>query len=353
MDNLSTLESDLDRLTTLFNVRGQDEQILSSARERITSMIATARGFSTTSAGTDDESSRTRAAALIEELERLQFAQSRGIPSQEIARLMSQEKLREAATPFKISEEEEQSVASTLLQRTLSKDAVEFPDLCDGTSKAAEHGSEQESVTIAVYSWGRADLGALLRTETSASFDPSEAISFSKVRKIRQISSSSYHTAAVTTTGELYLCGSNDEGQVSDERTEPGQMIMKPRLMESLLTHRIAQVSCGVYHTACVTATGLCLTFGGNDAGELGHSVGTLSCVQPRPVDGLARKISSYVSCGERFTIILTNTGDVFSCGVGASSGHKKTESSPRAERIEVKKSTRFSVFKSYANHET
>lgn len=336
MDDLSTLESELDRLKALFNVRGQDEQILSSARERITSMITIVSGLSATSAGTDSDSSRTRAAALIENLERLQFAQSRGIPSQEIARLMSQEKLREAAPPFKVPEEEEQSVASTLLQRTLSEDAVEFPDSRDGMSKLAGHSSEQESVTIAVYSWGRADLGALLRTETSASFDPSQAISFSEVRRIRQISSNSYHSAAVTTTGELYLCGSNDEGQVSDERTDPGQIIMKPRLMESLLTHRIAQVSCGVYHTACITATGLCLTFGGNDAGELGHSIGTLSRVQPRPVDGLARKIASYVSCGERFTVILITTGDVFSCGLGACSGHTKAESSHRAERIEA-----------------
>lgn len=59
---------------------------------------------------------------------------------------------------------------------------------------------------LIVYSWGRSDLGCLFRSDLGP-FEPSVPVQFSRNHKIRVISSNVYHTAAVTTTGEVYLCG--------------------------------------------------------------------------------------------------------------------------------------------------
>ena len=39
-------------------------------------------------------------------------------------------------------------------------------------------------------------------------------------RTVRQIASSSYHTACLTSTGEIIMCGSNDEGQIAADETQ-------------------------------------------------------------------------------------------------------------------------------------
>lgn len=36
------------------------------------------------------------------------------------------------------------------------------------------------------------------------------------------------------------------------------------------------QVSCGLYHTACVTAAGVAMTWGNNESGQVGHVLGVL-----------------------------------------------------------------------------
>lgn len=55
-----------------------------------------------------------------------------------------------------------------------------------------------------IYSWGREDLGALSKANMVAA---KEMKSVDFARDIMQISSNFYHTAVVTTTGELYTCG--------------------------------------------------------------------------------------------------------------------------------------------------
>jgi Regulator of chromosome condensation (RCC1) repeat len=134
------------------------------------------------------------------------------------------------------------------------------------------------TVTIGVYSWGRYDLGCLLRSELNSEFDATKPIQGFEKRKIRQIASSTFHTAALTNTGEVFLCGDNSYGQVSDELGP--EIVAKPRVLESLLRHRICHVSCGPTHTALVTAAGKSFTFGSNEVGELGHSGSISPCQQ-------------------------------------------------------------------------
>jgi E3 ubiquitin-protein ligase HERC4 len=138
-------------------------------------------------------------------------------------------------------------------------------------------------------------LGGLLKSDLSAhAVGP---ISISSHRQILQVSTNTFHTAAVTSTGEVYTSGSNEEGQASDVLPYD-QTIATPRLLESLLSHRITQVACGLYHTVCVTSAGLVISFGGNEAGQLGHSPEAKTRVGPRLVQSLQSKICTRVACG-------------------------------------------------------
>ncbi|CAN0061364.1 unnamed protein product, partial [Hapterophycus canaliculatus] len=72
---------------------------------------------------------------------------------------------------------------------------------------------------------------------------------------------------AVTASGDILGCGQNDEGQVRpDLPAATAPFLPRPSLVEPLLSHR---VSCGLYHTACVTASGVAITWGGNESGQV------------------------------------------------------------------------------------
>jgi len=93
-----------------------------------------------------------------------------------------------------------------------------------------------------------------------------EPLKFHGSRRIIQIASNSYHSAALTSTGELYTCGSNDEGQVNPYPDEDGEIqlfLPKPKIFDSIGRHRISALACGLNHTVCITATGSAISFGG------------------------------------------------------------------------------------------
>jgi alpha-tubulin suppressor-like RCC1 family protein len=70
--------------------------------------------------------------------------------------------------------------------------------------------------------------------------------------------------------------------------------------------------SSGYYHTALVTEDGRLLVLGNNDDGQLGLETsskfeGPLEVSMDSPIKAVA--------CGNQHTVILTNDGDVLTCG--------------------------------------
>lgn len=187
-----------------------------------------------------------------------------------------------------------------------------------------------------IFSWGRGDMGALLRMkDDEKSFDGVYVYSNAS-RIILQISSNEYHTACITSTGDVLLCGSNEEGQVSIDYTE--NEVKKPRLLD-LGNHRITSISVGLYHTALVTASGVALTLGGNEVGQLGHSVAKKSKVGVAKVDFHVRSknaiVVKQVCCGDLFSLFLTTTGEVYGCGLGNCLGNPHDADVAVADRVE------------------
>ena len=196
-----------------------------------------------------------------------------------------------------------------------------------------ELGPKEESPIV--LSWGRFDFGTLLAQSEEAVVD-GIATYQPENRVILQISSNEQHTACLTSTGDLYLCGINEDGQVSVDLNE--ERVMKPRRFD-LGNNRATSVSVGFFHTVCITASGVAVSFGGNEVGQLGHSQSKHTKVPLSKVDFINPDkhtlILQKVSCGNLFTLFLTTTGEVYGCGSGLNLGNPSETDKCVAERVE------------------
>lgn len=97
--------------------------------------------------------------------------------------------------------------------------------------------------------------------------DKPKLIDALKSKRIRDIACGSSHSAAITSSGELYLWGLGEYGRLGhgDNFTQ-----LKPKLVEALLGHRVVQVACGSRdaQTLALTEDGIVFSWGDGDFGN-------------------------------------------------------------------------------------
>ena len=126
-----------------------------------------------------------------------------------------------------------------------------------------------------------------------------------------QLAAGAGHSLARTERGEVWVWGSNTEGQLGlGEDSE--ETVFSPTLLP--LSSGVAHISCGYYHTALVTSQGQLLTFGEADGGKLGlgeteEEEEELDTDSPRLVN-IPEPVAT-VECGASHTIALTTSGKV------------------------------------------
>ena len=126
------------------------------------------------------------------------------------------------------------------------------------------------------------------------------------------------HSAVVMDDGTLWTFGCGEGGRLG-----LGNMQTKrtPQLVNSLIGHKIGQVSCGLNHTLCVSFDGLtCWSFGNGDFGKLGLGHQN-SKNQPQIIKTLQGKHIQKVCAGSIFSLFLTSQGQLLSCGQEIFSG--------------------------------
>lgn len=139
--------------------------------------------------------------------------------------------------------------------------------------------------------------------------------------KVTQVSCGGSHSAAVTHEGDLYTWGKGVMLGHSDMVTR-----WTPCKLELDLTF-VIQVSCGESHSGMVCIKDkekLCMTWGLNTYGQLGINSRENS---EMPVKCLINDIKD-LSCGNDFSLFLTNSGQVLSCGRNSSGqlGHNSNQ---------------------------
>ncbi|KAG5108842.1 hypothetical protein JHK84_045749 [Glycine max] len=131
-----------------------------------------------------------------------------------------------------------------------------------------------------------------------------------------------WHTALVTSTGQLFTFGDGTFGVLGHGDR---QNVSYPREVESLLGLRTIAVACGVCHTAAVVeviathsstsiSSGKLFTWGDGDKNRLGHG-DKEARLKPTCVAALIDSNFHKIACGHSLTAGLTKSGCVFTMG--------------------------------------
>lgn len=191
-----------------------------------------------------------------------------------------------------------------------------------------------------MFSWGEGDDGKLGHGNR-LNLDKPKMIEALRSKRIRDIACGSSHSAAITSSGELYTWGLGEYGrlghgdnvtqlkpkQVSGEQKDYNRILLFCFLkVKALIGNRIIQVACGSRdaQTLALSDEDLVFSWGDGDFGKLGRG-GSEGCNIPHNIERLNPFGVVQVECGAQFSLALTKGGEVctimeinfsFLCGI-------------------------------------
>jgi len=153
-----------------------------------------------------------------------------------------------------------------------------------------------------VFSWGEGKFGRLGHGNELNKIVPNKVLAL-EGRKITEVSCGGFHTAAITDSGVLFTWGGGEHGQLGH-----GDKVNKmvPCVVGALADSRIVQITCGWSHSVALSQKGQVFTWGNGDHGKLGHG-DTLRKSLPQLVQGLVGKHVVRVASYNEHTSALTN----------------------------------------------
>mmetsp|Transcript_2438 Transcript_2438/g.3550 ORF Transcript_2438/g.3550 Transcript_2438/m.3550 type:complete len:1010 (-) Transcript_2438:272-3301(-) len=209
----------------------------------------------------------------------------------------------------------EKHVAPNFKRRQLIFDS--FAKLKHGTSSRTANDGGPKGGTL-LYAWGAGYHGQLgLEAKRKKCEMIPVQINFNEA--VIQISCGGFHTGLVTEQGKVYTWGDGRQGQLGNLESKYN-MHPTPHLVDDLVHKNratIVDLSCGQYHTACVSAKGDLYTWGSGKYGQIGHGDKSM---KRKPVKVLPNKqIGCYakVACGDKHTVCLTTSKKVVTFGSG------------------------------------
>ncbi|KAM3285464.1 PH, RCC1 and FYVE domains-containing protein 1 isoform X1 [Capsicum chacoense] len=175
-----------------------------------------------------------------------------------------------------------------------------------------------------LYTWGDNSFGAELVGEEKkrSHWLPKRICGALDGVKISYVACAEWHTAVVSTSGQLFTYGDGTFGVLGHGNL---QSVAQPREVESLRGLWVKCVACGPWHTAAVVEIiidhlkfnnpgGKLFTWGDGDKGRLGHP-GEETKLLPTCVAKLVDHDFIQVSCASTLTIALSSTGKVYTMG--------------------------------------
>jgi alpha-tubulin suppressor-like RCC1 family protein len=146
-------------------------------------------------------------------------------------------------------------------------------------------------------------------------------------KKIIDFKNGSDHLIARTIDGKVYCWGCNEFGVLGNGKN--GSQLYKPQLNEYLSDKNIVDICCGERHTIVLTNSGEVYAWGHNEWGQIGSGTsGERECqLIPIKINGFNEEKVTMISCGSDHSIALTKSGRAYSWGNNefGQSGHNHT----------------------------
>lgn len=170
-----------------------------------------------------------------------------------------------------------------------------------------------------LFSWGsdsHGQLGQQLEPTDDKLVNRPKIVKSMATKTVVQVAAGYFHSAVLTSAGEIYTCGSNSHGQLGlGYANGPNQT--KFCLVELLIGLPTILVTAGGFHSFALSVSGSVFGWGKNNAGQLGVGDTDDKC-QPTQLTTLRSLGVRYITAGADHTAFLTQDGGLFSAGHGA-----------------------------------
>ncbi|OXB59540.1 hypothetical protein ASZ78_004513 [Callipepla squamata] len=218
----------------------------------------------------------------------------------------------------------------------------EMVQVACGASHVLAVSNERE-----VFAWGRGDNGRL-GLGTLECHNCPQQVAVPPEHEAQRVICGIDSSMVLTVKNQILACGSNRCNKLGLDRISSAEEPSPEDQVEEAIVFTCAQsaplnqepVVCadiGTAHSAAVTASGHCYTFGSNQHGQLGTNSCRTSRV-PHLVVGLQAMKVTVVACGDAFTVAIGADGEVCTWGKGARGrlGRKDEETgTPRPVQLE------------------
>ncbi|EEF33828.1 Ran GTPase binding protein, putative [Ricinus communis] len=184
-----------------------------------------------------------------------------------------------------------------------------------------------------VYSCGSSLCGVLGHGPETTQCVSFSRITFPSLARVVQVSASHNHAAYILESGEVFTCGDNSSFCCGHQDTS--RPIFRPRFVEALKGVPCKQVAAGLNFTVFLTRTGHVYSCGTNTHGQLGHG-DTLDRPTPKIIESFEGIGSvAQIAAGPSYVLAVTDSGVVYSFGSGSNfclgHGEQHNEFHPRA----------------------
>jgi alpha-tubulin suppressor-like RCC1 family protein len=173
-----------------------------------------------------------------------------------------------------------------------------------------------------VFAWGDNDYGQIGNgtfVNELLPIDITDNFVLSPEDKIIDIAIGAYHCAAISSLGEVFMWGDNENGKIndgSDDYFEFPTNITSTFVLD--MNETIVKMSLGLEHTMALSSEGKVFTWGANDAGALGDGSTTRSSI---PLDISTQFVLdstetiTEIVAGNYVSLALTSNGNIFTWG--------------------------------------
>ncbi|KAG9407113.1 hypothetical protein AC1031_001754 [Aphanomyces cochlioides] len=187
-----------------------------------------------------------------------------------------------------------------------------------------------------VYSWGRGRHGELALGSSVKDAKVPTLVESAPPTKI--VFCGWQHSVFLDTSGHVWTCGSNKHGQLGQNTSGNSftlERVVFPQDNERAAVVSVRSMSVGWHHAVCIAEDGSVHAWGKGDLGQLGLGEFASESI-PRKANFLLDEVVQ-VACGSEHTLLVSASGQVYSCGWGehGNLGHNHTSNLNRPTRID------------------